>query len=56
VLFFVALCDEWLAVGVVEVARAVTRRQARAEAEEISYSHDVNDERSSPRPSMFGST
>jgi hypothetical protein len=56
VLFFVALFDERLAVAVLEVARAVTRRQARAKTKDISYGHRPNDDRSSPRPSMFDST
>jgi hypothetical protein len=39
VLFFVALLDERLTVAVLEVARAVTRRQAGAQTKDISYSH-----------------
>jgi len=56
VLFFVALFDEGLAIAVLEIARAVPRRQARAQTKDISYSQDLNDDRSSPRPSMFDST
>jgi hypothetical protein len=39
VLFLVALYDERVAVAVLEVSRAVTRRQARAETENVSYNH-----------------
>jgi hypothetical protein len=56
VLFFVAFFDEPVAVTVLEFARAVTRREARAQTKDVSYSHGPNDDRSSPRPSMFDST
>jgi hypothetical protein len=51
-LFAVALRDERVAVAVLELARAVPRRQAYAQTKHIDEGHDANDERTAARPSM----